>query len=136
MNKLSVGTSFEFPFRLTQEQVELYAELSGDRNPIHFDQEAATRSAVGRICAQGMLGGFVFSRVLGTLFPGYGTVYRFQALQFRRPMFVDTDYVATVKVLRVVPAKHVAKLSTIIIEKTTGQVTTRGHAIVVHLQRF
>ncbi len=136
MNKLSVGTSFDFPFRLTPEQVESYAKLSGDRNPIHFDQEAATRSAIGKISVQGMLGGFVFSRVLGTLFPGYGTVYRFQSLQFRRPMFVETDYVATVKVLKVVRVKHVARLSTIIIEKTTGQVTTRGHAIVVHLQRF
>lgn len=142
MNPLSVGSSVEFPFRLTQEQLDQFAELSGDKNPIHFDSATAARSPIAKYCppgkmsVPGMLGAFMFSKVLGTTFPGYETVYREQSLHFKRPMFVETDYVVKIRVLDIDRKHHVARLSTVIVEKESGRVTTHGHAVVTHPHKF
>ena len=142
MKKLSVGTSFDFEFRLTQNDVRRFVQLSGDRNPIHSDPHFAAQSIVakncppGRMCVPGILSACVFSRVLGTIFPGFGTVYLQQTLHFEKPMFVRVPYVAKFKVLKIPARTRVAKISTIIMNKATGEITTRGYAFVHHPNRF
>ena len=136
MNKLSVGEKFMLDFRFTKEDVDRFMDLSGDYNEIHFDERAAARCAIGKIAVPGLLSGQVFSRILGTLFPGHGTVYRSQTLQFRKPMFIGINYAAEVTVLEVEPHRHRAKVSTVIREKESGEVKLDGEAVVIHLERL
>ena len=131
--KLKVGDEFKAPFRLTQDDVERFMTLSGDRNQIHFDADAAGRSVIGRVAVPGMLSALAFTRVLGTQFPGHRTVYRSQTLEFLRPMFVETDYIVEVTVRELEPPKHRGRLTTVVREAETGEVTLRGEAVVIHL---
>jgi acyl dehydratase len=132
VEKLSVGDAFEYPITFTQDDVRLFSELSGDVNNIHFDDELANESPIGTRAIPGLLGALVFSRILGTIFPGHGTVYATQSLRFRRPILIDKPYVARICVKRVVPDKHRAKVITEIADATSGEIATRGQAWIVH----
>src|SRR5215217_2340945 len=94
----TVGASFEYPFTISQEEVQRFSDLTGDNNPIHLDAEYAATTAFKRPIIHGMLGATVFTKVLGTQFPGFGSIYLKQTLEFLRPMFVDTDYKAVFKI--------------------------------------
>lgn len=136
MKPIAVGDRFEDRFVMTQRQVELFAELSGDRNSIHFDPAAAQRSALGGMSVHGMLSALAFSRILGTVLPGDGTVYHSQTLHFPRAMRVNVEYEARVTVLELLPERHAARLETIIQEHSSKETTLHGRALVVHLERL
>ena len=83
-----------------------------------------------------MLGASVFTKVLGTEFPGYGSVYLGQTLEFLRPMFVDTDYEAVFTVRSTNPNKHTAEILGELRDVQTGKVTTRGIATLMHPEKI
>jgi acyl dehydratase len=136
VNKLAVGDSFELPVSFTDEDVRHFAELSGDFNQIHFDREAAERSPIRARAIPGLLGALLFSRILGTQFPGHGTVYVSQSLRFRRPIFVDRPYIASVVVKQIVPGRHRAKVRTTLVDGKSGKIATEGQAWIIHLDRL
>lgn len=136
MKKLSVGDAFEYPITFTQNDVIRFAELSGDVNNIHFDDELAKNSPIKTRAIPGLLGALIFSRVLGTLFPGHGTVYATQSLRFRRPILIDKPYVVRITVKRVVPARNRAKVLTEIADGVTGEIATRGQAWILHKEKL
>jgi acyl dehydratase len=82
-----------------------------------------------------MLGGSVFSKVFGTMFPGEGTIYLNQNLQFLRPMLVSTNYTAQFEVLDIDREKHRATVSTIVINEE-GKKVIDGSAILMHSEKF
>ena len=100
---LKVGDKYEYEFSYTQQDVELFARVTGDNNPIHIDAEFAKMTPFGRPIMHGFLSGAVFSKVFGTLFPGQGTIYMSQEMKFRAPMFVDTKYKALFEVTLIMP---------------------------------
>ena len=67
---LKVGDKYEYEFSYTQQDVELFARVTGDNNPIHIDAEFAKTTPFGRPIMHGFLSGAVFSKVFGTLFTG------------------------------------------------------------------
>jgi acyl dehydratase len=119
-------------FRFSQTDVDDFARVTGDNNPLHLDAEFAAQTPFKRPIIHGMLGASIFTKVLGTEFPGYGSVYLGQTLEFLRPMFVDTDYEATFTVQTINPDKHTAQILGEISDKQTGKVTTRGVATLMH----
>ncbi len=136
--KISVeeGGSFSYAFRFTQEDVEDFARVTGDNNPLHLDAAFAATTAFKRPIIHGMLGASVFTKVLGTQFPGFGSVYLGQTMDFLRPMFVDTDYEAVFTVKSIDPAKHTAQIATDILDSSTRKVTTRGVATLMNKKKF
>lgn len=130
--KLATDQTFEIIFRYTQEDVEAFAKLTGDNNPLHLDEGFAAKTAFKRPIMHGMLAASIFSRVLGTLFPGLGTVYLGQKLEFLRPMYVDTDYKATFKVLDINEKKHTATVETHIYTRDRNKITLRGEASIMN----
>ena len=132
----TVGASFEYPFKISQEEVQRFADLTGDNNPIHLDAEYAAATAFKRPIIHGMLGATVFTKVLGTQFPGFGSIYVKQTLEFLRPMFVDTDYKAVFKIQSINSEKHIAEISTEIMDATTNKVTTKGVATMINKEKF
>ncbi len=123
-------------FRFSQADVEAFARVTGDNNPLHLDADFAAKTPFKRPIIHGMLGASIFTKVLGTEFPGYGSIYMSQTTEFLRPMFVDTDYEATFTVQTINPEKHVAEILGEIRDKQTGKVTTRGIATLMHREKI
>ena len=95
-DEIAIGDSATLVRTLRQEDIQMYAIMSGDINPSHVDPEYAHSSMLREVIAHGMWGGALISTVLGTQFPGPGTVYIDQTLHFALPVRVGDTLTATV----------------------------------------
>ncbi len=127
-----VGDIFRHTFSFSQEQVARFAEVTGDLNPLHLDETYAATTAFKRPIMHGFLGGSIFSKVFGTLFPGEGTVYLSQTMKFLRPMYVNTEYEAVFTVKDIQADKNLAIVTTQMLDKTSQKVTIDGEATVMN----
>jgi len=93
------GQSRSVAVAVTAAQVRAFADATGDHNPVHLDEAFAAASPFKRTIAHGALMLGLISRVLGTDFPGAGTIYVSQNARFRKPVFVGASVhvVVTVK---------------------------------------
>lgn len=132
MKPFLVGDVFRHEFSFSQDQVVQFAEVTGDRNPLHLDTTYAATTVFKRPIMHGFLGGSIFSKVFGTMFPGEGTVYLSQSMKFLRPMYVDTIYEAVFTVKEVNYEKNSAIVVTQMIDKASGKVTIDGEATVMN----
>jgi acyl dehydratase len=130
------GQTFTHDFKFTQADVTAFAEVTGDKNPVHTDAAYAAKTFFKKPIMHGMLGASLFSKVFGTLFPGEGTIYLKQSLSFLKPMYVDIDYVAEFVVKEVLKDKNRAIIETLIKDKTTGLVCTSGEAVVMNVDKI
>src|ERR1700675_4884353 len=85
-DEIKIGDSASLVRTLKLEDIQLFAAMSGDINPAHFDPEYSKSSMFQEVIAHGMWGGALISTVLGTQLPGPGTVYVDQTLHFSRPV--------------------------------------------------
>lgn len=131
---LQTGQSYQYDFSFNQGDVEAFARLTGDINPLHLDPAYAAQTAFRRPIMHGLLGASVFSKVLGTIFPGEGTVYLKHEIEFTQPMYVDVLYQAVVKV-KELGEKFTAKIETLVLEKESGKVTISGEALIMNRQK-
>lgn len=129
--KISIGFNYIYTFSFTQKDVELFAKASGDLNPIHLDEEYAKQTIFKRTIVHGLLGGSVFSKVFGTIFPGDGTIYLKQDLSFFYPMHTETKYTATFKVISIDASKNRAIVETNIIDDQNNFII-KGEALIKH----
>ena len=134
--EFGLNATHRYTFRFSQDDVVDFARVTGDNNPLHLDADFAAATPFKRPIIHGMLGASVFTKVLGTEFPGYGSVYLGQTLEFLRPMFVDTDYEATFTVQSIDLSKHAAQILGEIRDVQTGKVTTRGIATLLHKEKI
>lgn len=105
---IRIQDTYTLPVSYTQEQVDAFAEVTLDRNPIHLDAAYAAQTPFGRPIVHGFLSAAVFSRVFGTLWPGAGTIYLQQEMSFRAPVFVGEAYTASFEVMDINAEKHIA----------------------------
>ena len=127
---------FVYEFQFSQRDVEAFARVTGDNNPVHLDPEYAAKTMFKRPIMHGMLGASLFSKVFGTLFPGEGTIYLKQSLNFLKPMYVDTPYVAEFTVKEVIPDKNRAIIETLIKDKASGNICTSGEALIMNVDKI
>ncbi len=106
-DELAIGMSASLSKRLTMQDIQLFAVMSGDYNPAHLDGDYAKSSRFHEIIAHGMWGGALISTVLGTVLPGIGTIYVSQTLEFCRPVHIGDTLVVTVMVLEKHPKNRV-----------------------------
>ncbi len=85
-DEIQVGDTASLSRTLKPEDIQLFAVMSGDINPAHVDPEYARSTMFHEVIAHGMWGGALISTVLGTLYPGPGTIYIAQTLKFLRPV--------------------------------------------------
>lgn len=110
--------------------VEAYAEITGDTNPVHLDEEYARTTRFGRRIAHGMLSAGLISAVLANKLPGPGTIYLGQTLKFTAPVYLGDTITATVTVTAYDPDKRRMTLATVCINQNGDEVIT-GEARVV-----
>jgi acyl dehydratase len=133
---IELGQTYSHEFKFSQDDVNRFAEVTGDKNPVHTNPEFAANTIFKKPIMHGMLGAALFSKVFGVLFPGEGTIYLKQTLNFLRPMFVDVNYTAEFKVIEIIKDKNRAVVETIIKDKETGKVCTSGEAIVMNVDKI
>jgi 3-hydroxybutyryl-CoA dehydratase len=102
---LSVGMEASYARQVQENDLQLFAELSGDCNPIHLDEEYAASTAFKTRIAHGALTASYISAVLGTMLPGPGAVYISQSLNFRRPVRIGDEVLAKVRIIELLPEK-------------------------------
>ena len=97
-DEINIGDKAFFTKKLNEKDIEVFARMSGDFNPLHVDEEFAKESIFHQRVAHGMWGGGLISTVLGTKLPGPGAIYLRQTLQFKKPVFIGDELRAEVEV--------------------------------------
>ena len=115
---------------ITDEDIKAFAELSGDVNPVHIDDEFASGTIFKKRIAHGFLTGALFSTVLGTKLPGPGTIYLSQSMQFRGPVALGDTVTVTVRAAEKDPAKHRIVFDCIVTNQR-GETVISGEAKVI-----
>ena len=127
--KLSVGDSAEITKRIEQADIDAFADVTGDHNPVHVDEEFAKTTRFGQRIAHGMLTASLISAVLANKLPGEGSVYLGQTLQFVAPVFAGDEITARVTVKEIREDKPIVQLETICVNQR-NEVVIRGEATV------
>jgi len=128
--KFSVGDSAEITKTIEQADVDAFAAVSGDHNPIHVDEVFAKTTRFGRRIAHGMLTASLISSVLANKLPGEGSVYLGQTLKFIAPVFPGDEITARVSVKEIREDKPIVTLETICVNQR-GETVIRGEATVL-----
>ncbi len=124
---LKVGDTASRSLTLTAEHVEAYARLSGDRNPLHFDEEFAAGTKFGRLVVQGGLTTGLLHALVAMDMPGPGTVFLSQDWKFTAPVYIGDTITATATVLGVHDRKPVTQLG-IEVLRQDGETVLTGEA--------
>jgi 3-hydroxybutyryl-CoA dehydratase len=132
--KLSVGDTAEITKTIEQIDIDAFAELTGDHNPVHVDEEFAKTTRFGRRIAHGMLTASLISSVLANKLPGEGSVYLGQTLQFVAPVFPGDEVTARVTVKEIREDKPIVKLQTICVNQR-NEIVIRGEATVLAMDK-
>lgn len=130
--ELKVGDTFSTERLVTDELIRKFADVSGDHNPIHLDEEVAKKTRFGKRIAHGMLSGAFISAVLGYEFAERNIVYRSQTLKFTAPVFIGDTVTATATVSNIREDKPIVTLETVCTNQN-GEVLVKGEAAVMIL---
>ncbi len=112
---------------VTPERVAAYAEITGDRNPLHFDEEFASRTSFGRLVAHGGITTGILHALVAEDMPGPGTVFLSQDWKFTAPVYVGDTITATAEVRGVHASKPVCRLG-IVVVRDDGATVLEGEA--------
>lgn len=106
LDEINVGMTYEMFRVMTEEKVNAFAEISEDKNPIHVDEDFAKKTVFRKKIAHGLLSASFFSGIFGTKFPGIGSLYVSQDLQFIKPVYIDDSVKIKVQVVEVDRSKR------------------------------
>ena len=123
----TVGQVATRSLHVTEGHVRAYAEITGDRNPLHFDAAFAAKTKFGRLVAQGGLTTGVLHALVAMDMPGPGTVFLSQNWKFTAPVYIGDTVTATATVLSVHATKPVTQLA-IRVTRDDGSVVLEGEA--------
>lgn len=124
---LRVGQKAARSLTLTEEHVRKYAEITGDRNPLHFDPAFAAGTRFGKLVVQGGLTTGLLHALVAQDMPGPGTVFLSQNWKFTAPVFIGDTITAEAEVVSVHPSKPVTQLS-ITVRRQDGETVLEGEA--------
>ncbi len=127
MTRPAVGDTASRSIAVTTEHVEMFAAITGDRNPLHFDEEFAAGTKFGRLVVQGGLTTGLLHALVAMDMPGPGTVFLSQDWKFTAPVFIGDTITATAEVLTVHATKPVTQLAINVIREG-GEVVLEGEA--------
>ena len=98
---LEIGMSASYSKKINEADTQEFANISGDKNPIHLNEEYAKNSRYKRKIAHGFMVSSLFSAIFGTKLPGEGSIYVSQTLQFKRAVYIGDSVIATVEIVRI-----------------------------------
>ena len=129
---IKIGDSAEFKIIITETMVHQFANISGDFNSLHMDNEFAKTTKFGKRVCHGMLLGSFFSRLVGMYIPGLYALYLSQSLKFISPCFIDDKIIVRGTVIRKSERTKIITLQTLILN-TNDKILVDGECKAVVL---
>ncbi len=131
---IEIGQTASYSKTITEEDINTFAILTGDRNPIHINEEKAERSVFGRRVAHGMLSASLISTVLGIYLPGEGVIYLSQNITFTKPVYIGDTVKARVVVTDIMNVeKGIYRLKTECLNQNE-EIVIDGEAVVKYME--
>ena len=125
-----VGDTATMSKTITDDDIRIFADLLGDHNSIHLDDEYASKTRFGRRIAHGMLSASLISTTIGVKLPGPGTVYLNQNFKFVAPVYPNDTVTARVTVSKIREDKPIVTLETVC-HNQHGELIVKGEAVVL-----
>lgn len=126
---LEIGMSHESVHTITEKDIDLFAEVSGDRNPLHMDDEYAKGTLFGARIAHGALTASYISGILGNHLPGPGAVFTGFSMRFKRPVFIGSNVIVRAEVSELQARGN--KVTLAVSCKVDGKAAITGEAVVM-----
>jgi len=127
---IAIGDNASRTRTVTAEDIDLFAQVSGDTNPVHLDEDYAATTQFGKRIAHGMFSVGMISAILGNDMPGNGTIYLGQDVKFKAPVYLGDTITASVECVKYREDKRIATLSTTVTNQD-GTVVLEGQAVVI-----
>jgi len=128
--KIKIGDEASLTKQFTIEDIETFARIAGDENPLHLDQDFARNTVFGKRIAHGLLVAGLISAVIGNQMPGRGSVYLNQTLTFKKPVFPNDKITARVTVTNIKESKNIYTLATRCLNQN-NETVIEGEAIIM-----
>ena len=98
---IQIGMAETYSQIITENDINAFSNISGDKNPVHIDEDYAKNSRYKKKIAHGLLSASFFSALFGTKLPGTGCVYVSQSLNFKRPVYIGDEVTASITVTKI-----------------------------------
>jgi 3-hydroxybutyryl-CoA dehydratase len=112
IGELKIGDSAEVSKTITETDINDFARVTGDFNPVHLDQAYAEKTFFKGRIAHGLFSVGLISTILGNILPGHGTIYLSQEVKFLAPVRIGDTIKARVEAIELIPEKNRAKFRT------------------------
>lgn len=129
--QLKIGDKFTTNRTVTDELIRAFAEVSGDYNPIHLDEEFAKNTRFGKRIAHGMLSGAFISAVLGNEFKDMKIIYLSQTMRFTAPVFIGDTVTTTATITNIREDKNIVTCETVCTNQNGETLVTGESKIMV-----
>ena len=129
-NEVELGDTATFEKILLEEDVVLFSKVSGDVNPVHLDEEFASKTIFKGRIAHGLWSASLVSAALGTVYPGPGTIYLGQSLSFKRPVRINDKLQVTLTVINKIDKSKTVILKCIV-KNQRDEIVLSGEAEVI-----
>ena len=130
IQEMKIGDHASVTKTVSETDVYLFAGITGDLNPAHTNEVAASKTMFKTRIAHGMLGVGFISAVLGMYLPGPGTIYMGQELKFTKPVHIGDTVTATATVEEIILEKNRVILDTTVVNQD-GEIVIQGKATVM-----
>ncbi len=127
IQELKIGDSAQLSRTITEKDIEEFARVTGDTNPLHLDENFAQKTIFKGRIAHGLISMGLFSTILGNILPGYGTIYLSHEIKFIAPVRIGDTITARVQVLEINVEKNRVKFRTTCINQD-GKIVVDGTA--------
>lgn len=128
--ELEIGDQGEFSKTVTERDIALFGETSGDVNPVHFDEAYASKTIFKGRVAHGMWSAGLISTCIGTVMPGPGSIYLGQTLEFKLPARLGDTLTAVVTIDQKIDAKKLLVINCVV-SNQNNEVVVIGEAKVI-----
>jgi 3-hydroxybutyryl-CoA dehydratase len=128
--ELEIGDHAQFSKTVTERDIILFGETSGDVNPVHFDEAYASKTIFKGRIAHGMWSASLISTCIGTVMPGPGSIYLGQTLDFKLPVRFGDTLTAVVTIDQKIDAKKLLIINCVV-SNQNGEVVVSGEAKVI-----
>lgn len=125
----AIGSRATWTRTFTEREVEAFAQISGDRNPLHFDPAFAARTSFGRLVVHGGLTAGLFNALVAEVLPGPGSVFLHQEWDYPAPVFVGDTVTAEAEVIEARADKPITRLRCVA-RREDGTEVLRGECVV------
>ena len=117
LEEIEIGQKRKFSVKINESQVNEFAKISGDYNPLHMDEQYAKSTKFGNRICHGMLLGSFFSKMVGMYLPGKNALYFSQTLNFKLPCFINDEVAVEAEVLEKSLSSRMLTIKTAIYNK-------------------